>query len=87
MIIMNTIHVLLTSIADVKRFVSSANDQLCDIDVISGRYIIDAKSIMGIFSVDLEKPIEVRIHGTEADVAKFCAAIQDKIVDAPTQEN
>ena len=44
---------MLNSINDVKRFVAAASARPCDIDVVSGRYIIDAKSIMGIFSIDL----------------------------------
>ena len=34
----------------------------CDFDLVSGRYVIDAKSIMGIFSLDLSKPIDLNIH-------------------------
>ena len=34
----------------------------CDMDIVSGRYVIDAKSIMGIFSVDLSKAVDLRIH-------------------------
>ena len=68
---MNTFHVSLTSINDVKNFVNAACSQMCEIDLISGRYIIDAKSIMGIFSVDLSKAVDLRIHaeGTEAEKA------------------
>ena len=36
-----------------------------DFDLVSGRYVIDAKSIMGIFSLDLSKPINLNIHGDE----------------------
>ena len=63
--------VQLTSISDVKQFVTAACSQPCDIDVVAGRYVIDAKSIMGIFSVDLSKPIAVEVHGTEADTEAF----------------
>ena len=38
-----------------------------DFDLVSGRYVIDAKSIMGIFSLDLSKPIDCNIHA-EADI-------------------
>ena len=38
-----------------------------DIDLVSGRYAVDAKSIMGIFSLDLSKPIELDIHTDDAD--------------------
>ena len=77
---MNTFHVSLTSINDVKNFVNAACSQMCEIDLISGRYIIDAKSIMGIFSIDLAKPIKVEVHGTEEEAKSFRAAIKDYIV-------
>ena len=48
-------------------------------DLISGRYAVDAKSIMGIFSLDLEKPIALEAH-TE-DASEFFAAIKQYIVD------
>ncbi len=83
---MNTFYVQLTYIDDVKSFVNAANDQPCDIDIVSGRYIIDAKSIMGIFSIDLAKPIQVEVHGTEEDVARFRSAVQQMVADAPQQQ-
>ena len=54
--------VQLKSINDVKEFVRIVNDFPYDVDLASGRYIVDAKSIMGIFSLDLAKPIDVEIH-------------------------
>lgn len=36
-----------------------------DLDLISGRYVVDGKSIMGIFSLDLTKPIELKLIGLE----------------------
>ena len=73
---MRNFEVMLTSINDVKQFVNAACDQPSDIDVISGRYIIDAKSIMGIFSIDLAKPISVEVHGTDEDAAAFYEAVK-----------
>ncbi|MCC8131846.1 MAG: HPr family phosphocarrier protein [Oscillospiraceae bacterium] len=59
---MQTVKIKLETINDVKDFVSIVT--LCDydIDLVSGRYSIDAKSIMGIFSLDLEKPVELQAH-------------------------
>ncbi len=54
--------ILLQSINDVKDFVRIVNDFPDDVDLSSGRYVVDAKSIMGIFSLDLTKPIDVEIH-------------------------
>ena len=68
----------LATINDVKNFVSKVS--LCDFDVdlISGSYAVDAKSIMGIFSLDLEKPITLEAHTDDAD--EFFAAIKQYIV-------
>ena len=52
----------LNTIDKVKRFSNIVLTYESDIDAIRGRYIIDAKSIMGIFSLDLSKPIELNIH-------------------------
>lgn len=78
---MNTFDVTLSSISDVKQFVNAACLQPFDIDIISGRYIIDAKSIMGIFSIDLTKPIRVEVHGTEEDSASFVEAVRQFITE------
>ena len=51
----------LNSIDKVKNFVNQMSTLDADIDLISGRYIIDAKSIMGVFSLDLTHDIEIRI--------------------------
>ena len=61
--------VILNSIDDVKEFVSLANRCVFDIDLLSGRYAVDAKSIMGIFSLDLTKTLTLVIHddGDKAD--------------------
>ena len=62
---MHQFKVYLKSINDVKEFVRIVNDFPYDVDLASGRYIVDAKSIMGIFSLDLARPIEVEIHNQE----------------------
>ena len=59
--------VMLNSIEKVKRFVKIAGSFEEQIDLHSGRYVIDAKSIMGIFSLDLSKPIELSVHSDEAE--------------------
>ncbi len=62
---MKTFHIMLKSINDVKDFVNIVNRYDFDVDLTSGRYIVDAKSIMGIFSLDLSKPIKVEVHADE----------------------
>ena len=62
---MKTIKVSLNSIDKVKHFVNDINRFDNDFDLVSGRYVIDAKSIMGIFSLDLSKPIDLNIHADD----------------------
>jgi phosphotransferase system HPr-like phosphotransfer protein len=57
----------LQAINDVKEFVNIVMKYDFDIDLVSGRYAIDAKSIMGIFSLDLSKPIQLNAHTDNAD--------------------
>lgn len=62
---MKTVRISLNSIDKVKSFVNDITRFDNDFDLVSGRYVIDAKSIMGIFSLDLSKPIDLSIHGEE----------------------
>lgn len=62
---MTTVQISLNSIEKVKSFVNDIARFDSDFDLVSGRYVIDAKSIMGIFSLDLSKPINLNIHGDE----------------------
>ena len=54
--------IMLKTINDVKAFVNSVAKYDFDVDLLSGRYAVDAKSIMGIFSLDLSKAITTEIH-------------------------
>ncbi len=62
---MKTVKICLNSIEKVKSFVNVITRFDVDFDLVSGRYVIDAKSIMGIFSLDLSKPIDLNIHASE----------------------
>ncbi len=73
---MKTANIMLNTINDVKDFVAAVNKYDFDVDLISGRYAVDAKSIMGIFSLDLSKPIALQAHCEncaefDADMANF----------------
>lgn len=59
------IKIQLNTFVNVKKFSSSVEKFTADIDIKKGRYIIDAKSIMGLFSLDLSKPVEVEIHSDD----------------------
>lgn len=76
---MKTFHVLLSSINEVKAFVNIVTKYDFEIDLSSGRYVIDAKSIMGIFSLDLSKPIKVEAYSDDCDalLAELAPFIQD----------
>ena len=72
---MKTVQISLNSIDKVKSFVNDITKFNNDFDLVSGRYVIDAKSIMGIFSLDLPKPINLNIHAEEnmEDILKVLA--------------
>ena len=62
---MKTVQISLNSIDKVKAFVNEITKFDNDFDLVSGRYVIDAKSIMGIFSLDISKPIDLNIHNAD----------------------
>ncbi len=77
--IMKTVQISLNSIGKVKSFVNTISQFEYDFDLISGRYVIDAKSIMGIFSLDLSKPIDLAIH-TEDNLNEILEALKPYII-------
>lgn len=77
---MKTVKISLNSIDKVKAFVNDVTKFDVEFDLVSGRYVIDAKSIMGIFSLDLSKPIDLNIHN-EADIDKILATLAPYIVE------
>ena len=77
---MKTVQIALNSIGKVKSFVYAITQFDYDFDLISGRYVIDAKSIMGIFSLDLSKPIELAIH-TETGLDEIMEVLKPYIID------
>ncbi len=73
---MKKFDIMLNTINDVKVFVNTVSKYDFDVDLISGRYAVDAKSIMGIFSLDLSKQITLEAHTDEEspffdEIAKF----------------
>ena len=62
---MKSVNIQLKSIADVKDFVNIVSKFDCDVDLCSDRYVVDAKSILGIFSLDLGKPVKVQFRDSE----------------------
>ncbi len=76
---MKTVLIFLNTIDKVKSFVNDISKFDYDFDLVSGRYVVDAKSIMGIFSLDLSKPIELNIH-TEDGADEVIEALKSYIV-------
>ena len=76
---MKTVQISLNSIGKVKSFVNAISQFEYDFDLISGRYVIDAKSIMGIFSLDLSKPIDLNIHA-DSNIDDILAALDAYII-------
>lgn len=71
----------LGAIEEVKEFTTLANSYDFELDLISGRYTVDARSIMGIFSLDLTKALTLVIHAEDEECADFLDDIKDYIVD------
>ena len=72
---MKTVQISLNSIDKLKSFVNTITKYDNDFDLVSGRYVIDAKSIMGIFSLDLSKPIDLNIHADGAALDTVMAIV------------
>lgn len=76
---MKSVKISLNSIDKVKAFVNEVTKFESDFDLVSGRYVIDAKSIMGIFSLDLSKPIKMEIHSDNCDA--FLKEVQRFVIE------
>ncbi|MBR2011273.1 MAG: HPr family phosphocarrier protein [Clostridia bacterium] len=64
---MNSVNIRLSTIADVRDFVNIVSKSDVDVDLQSGRYVVDGKSIMGIFSLDLLSPITLTAHSDDTE--------------------
>ena len=73
---MLNIPIFFDTIEQVKQFNQAITPFSCDFDLISGRYIVDAKSLLGIYSLDLSKPLELLVHTDDAsETAKIREAV------------
>ena len=64
---MQTVTISLTEVSQVKRFVNLVGQAPWDVDVVSGRYTVNAKSMLGIYSLDLSNPIQVLIYSDDCE--------------------
>ncbi len=77
---MTKVKININSIDKVKSFVNTITKFDNDFDLVAGRYVIDAKSIMGIFSLDLSQDLELTIQN-DKDTQAILDAIKDFIVE------
>ncbi len=76
---MKSVKISLFTAASVKQFVNAVSKYPYDIDLKSGRFVIDAKSILGIFSLDLSKPIVLEAYTDDCD--ELMTDLKDYIVE------
>lgn len=74
---MITVQVLLNNIENVNKFVAKMSEKDYDVDLTSGKYLVNAKSMMGVLSLDLTRPVTVN---AETDDQSFLDEIKDYIV-------
>ena len=68
---MNTkVTINLNEVTKVNKFVNKVSKFESDIDIISGRYICDAKSLLAVFSYDLSKPVNIEIHSDNEEESR-----------------
>lgn len=72
--------IMLTTIKDAKAFVEASTKCDFDIDVFYNRVVIDAKSILGVLSLDLTKVLTVRMHGDSREYEKFLVTLSPEAV-------
>ena len=77
---MRAVNIKLSLAENVKTFVNIVNRHPYDIDLRAGRHVVDAKSILGIFSLDLSKPIDLNIH-SETQVDEILTVLAPYIVE------
>ena len=82
---MKSVKIKLSTIADVRDFVNIVSKSDTEIDLTSGRYVVDAKSILGIFSIDLSRPIRMDIYSDSCD--DLLKALEPYIIqDEPAED-
>lgn len=67
---MEALTISLTQVSQVQKFVNTVNKYPFDVDMVSGRYTINAKSLLGIYSLDLNRPLQVLIYSDDCEDLK-----------------
>ncbi|HBT65874.1 MAG TPA: PTS sugar transporter [Ruminococcaceae bacterium] len=74
---MMTVKILIDSVDKIKTFTSIISKEDVECELIKGVHIVDAKSVMGVFSMDLREPVQLNIHSSNKGILK---KIEDFIV-------
>ena len=77
---MQSVYVSLPTVGAVQKFVERISPLKGNFDLLSGGYVLDAKSLMGILSLDLTKPLKLSV---EKDTAEAMRAIESFIIEMP----
>lgn len=75
-----TVKVNLNTVEKIQDFVKIVRNTPCDLDLISGHSYLDAKSIMGILSCDVKKPLQLDIHGSDEEASEVISMIDKYVV-------
>jgi phosphocarrier protein HPr len=78
---MKTVKVSIDTIEKVKDFVTIVNEYPYDFDLVTGRYVINAKSIMGIFSLDISKPLDLNIRDAGSQINEILESLEPFIIE------
>ena len=76
---MKQVNIKFNTISQIQNFVNDMSRFLSDVDLTSGKYVVNAKSVIGVFSLDLAHPIGLTAEGEDEDAV--IAAVKDLIVD------
>lgn len=67
---MEAVTISLTQVSQVQQFVNVVSKVPYDVDMVSGRYTINAKSLLGIYSLDLNRPLQVVMYSDDCEDLK-----------------
>jgi phosphotransferase system HPr (HPr) family protein len=76
---MKKVNIKFNTIVQIQNFVNDMSKFLSDVDLTSGKYVVDAKSVIGVFSLNLAQPIGLTAEGEDED--KVIEAVKDLIVE------
>ncbi len=83
---MQVYQIMLHSMRDVEEFVNQTSRFPGEVDVTTGRYVVNGKSIMGLYSIDLAHPVTVIIQGSQEETDALLSSIKPFLVEGSAQE-